>query len=102
MLTRGTFNTVRNSVDMVKGMYRGGFDVGKHALDMARGRIPMPPIRTPKTRFNQPVGPYRMFEAVLFDLDDIKNIKNATGAKVNDVLAGDDCGRDPPLSASPR
>lgn len=85
MLTRGTFNTVRNSVDLVRGIYRTGFDVGKNVLDMARGLTPMPPIKTPKTRFNQPVGPYRVFEAALFSLDDIKAIKNATGSTVNDV-----------------
>lgn len=85
MLTRGTVNTVRNSVDLVRGIYHTGFDIGKNVLDMARGLTPMPPIRAPKTRFNQPVGPYRVFEAALFNLDDIKAIKNATGATVNDV-----------------
>ncbi|HQQ62807.1 MAG TPA: wax ester/triacylglycerol synthase family O-acyltransferase [Pseudomonadales bacterium] len=85
MLTRGTINTVRNSVDLVKGLYKTGFEVGKNVLDVARGDVPMPDIRAPKTRFNNPVGPYRAFEAALFELEDFKAIKNATGSKVNDV-----------------
>lgn len=85
MLTRGTVNTVRNSLDLVRGIYRTGFDVGKNVIDVARGRIPMPDVQAPKTRFNRPVGPYRIFEAALFDLEDIKAIKNATDSKVNDV-----------------
>lgn len=85
MLTRGTFNTVRNSMDFVRGLYHTGFEVGKNAIDMARGTIPMPYIRIPKTRFNQPVGPYRVFEAALFELEDFKAIKNAAACKVNDV-----------------
>ncbi|MDX1270048.1 MAG: WS/DGAT domain-containing protein, partial [Oceanisphaera sp.] len=41
-----------------------------------------------KTRFNQGVGPYRVFEAAEFPLDDIKMIKNVVDAKVNDVVLG--------------
>ncbi len=85
MLSRGAFNTARNSIDLVKGLYKTGFAIGKNLLDVRRGNIPMPEIRAPKTRFNNPVGPYRVFEAALFDLEDFKVIKNATDVKVNDV-----------------
>jgi diacylglycerol O-acyltransferase len=85
MFTRGTVNTARNSIDLVKGLYKNGFEIGKSVLDVARGRVPMPDIRAPKTRFNNPVGPYRVFEATMFDLEEIKDIKNATNSKVNDV-----------------
>ena len=85
MLTRGTFNTARNSVDLVKGLFKTGIEIGKNVIDVSRGNVPMPDIRAPKTRFNNPVGPYRIFEAALFELEDFKAIKNATDAKVNDV-----------------
>ncbi len=40
----------------------------------------------PRTRFNDKVSPHRVFNAVSFDLDEIKRIKNAIpGATVNDV-----------------
>lgn len=85
MLTRGTFNTMRNGVNLMQGLYKNSFAAGRNILDIARGRVPMPDIRAPKTRFNQAVGPYRIFEAALFNMDDLKAVKNATGTKVNDV-----------------
>ena len=85
MLTRSTFNTARNSVDLVKGLFKTGVEIGKNVLDVSRGNVPMPDIRAPKTRFNNPVGPYRIFEAALFELEDFKAIKNAMDVKVNDV-----------------
>ncbi|NNL57741.1 MAG: wax ester/triacylglycerol synthase family O-acyltransferase, partial [Pseudomonadales bacterium] len=40
----------------------------------------------PRTRFNGKVSPHRVFEATLFDLNDIKQIKNSVpNATVNDV-----------------
>ncbi|WP_040481848.1 WS/DGAT/MGAT family O-acyltransferase [Luminiphilus syltensis] len=42
--------------------------------------------KLPRTRFNRPVSPHRVFEAVRLPLQDIKAIKNALpGATVNDV-----------------
>ena len=40
----------------------------------------------PRTRFNESVSPHRVFDAVMFSLKEIKDIKNAVpGATVNDV-----------------
>jgi WS/DGAT/MGAT family acyltransferase len=40
----------------------------------------------PRTRFNDSVSPHRVFDAVAFPLQDVKDIKNAVpGATVNDV-----------------
>jgi diacylglycerol O-acyltransferase len=39
------------------------------------------------TRFNQAVSPHKMFEATVFDLEDMKLIKNSVeGATINDVV----------------
>jgi diacylglycerol O-acyltransferase len=41
----------------------------------------------PRTRFNSPVSPHRVFEAESFALDDVKQIrKRVEGATVNDVI----------------
>lgn len=85
MLARGTFNTARNTVNLVKGICRTSYEVGKNALEVRRGELQMPALQAPKTRFNNPVGPYRVFEAAQFELDDFKLIKNITGTKLNDV-----------------
>lgn len=41
----------------------------------------------PHTRFNQAISPNRVWDAAIFDLEDIRSIKNAVpGATVNDVV----------------
>lgn len=86
LATNTAVNQVKNSYQLVRGAVGLVKDLGKLALDVAREKVPMPSITAPKTRFNQPVGPYRVFEAAEFPLDDIKMIKNVAGAKVNDVV----------------
>ncbi|HPG26321.1 MAG TPA: wax ester/triacylglycerol synthase family O-acyltransferase [Myxococcota bacterium] len=45
------------------------------------------PIEVPRTRFNGPVSPHRVFEARTFSLADVKQIrKRVDGATVNDVM----------------
>lgn len=70
-LTRGAFNITRDLVDM--------------GLKIRREELPAYPMDTPKTRFDQPVGPHRAFDALQFSLDDFKAIKNTTGTTINDV-----------------
>lgn len=40
----------------------------------------------PTSSINRPIGPHRRFDTVLVDLDEIKRVKNALGATVNDVV----------------
>ena len=43
--------------------------------------------RVPFTRFNVPVGPHKMFDAAIFALDDLKQIRKAVeNATINDVV----------------
>lgn len=86
LATTAAVNQVRNSFKMAKGAVGLARDLGKLALGVARKEIPMPSINAPKTRFNNPVGPYRSFDAAEFALDDIKLIKNAVNGKINDVV----------------
>lgn len=59
--------------------------VAKLAAGLARGKLSRV-TDIPRTRFNTNVSPYRVFDAVEFDLEDIKEIKNAVpGVTVNDV-----------------
>jgi diacylglycerol O-acyltransferase len=44
------------------------------------------PSPAPKSRFNGTVDSTRVFEGVVFDLENIKKIKNASGGTVNDVM----------------
>jgi diacylglycerol O-acyltransferase len=40
----------------------------------------------PPSSLNRPIGPHRLFETVLADLDEFKAVKNAFGGTVNDVV----------------
>ena len=84
--TATAVNQLKNSVKMLGGAANTLADLGKLAWGVARKRIPMPSITSPRTRFNTPVGPYRVFEAAEFSLEDVKLVKNHSGVKINDVV----------------
>ncbi len=88
LLTKATFNGIRNTAHLISGSVRTGRELGKYALGVARKDIPVPDITAPKTLFNKPVGPHRVFDAAEFPLDGFKDIKNAVGVTVNDVALG--------------
>jgi WS/DGAT/MGAT family acyltransferase len=81
-------NGVRNTLQLVRGTARNTVAIGKYALDVARNQIPAPDVSAPKTIFNRPVGPHRVFDAAEFPLRAFKDIKNATGVTLNDVALG--------------
>lgn len=79
-------NNVKNSVKMLTSGVGVLRDLGKMAVGMAQKKIPIPSIKSPRTRFNTPVGPYRVFEAAEFELADVKFLKDAAKVKINDVV----------------
>ncbi len=85
LLGRAPVNNVKNSISMARGALTLGRDLGEFALKIARKQIPMPDVQSPRTRFNGPVGPYRIFEGTCFDMAEFKQVKDATGVKLNDV-----------------
>ena len=88
LLTKATFNSVKNTAGLIRGTLRNTMDLGRYALDVARNEIPAPDISAPKTILNKPVGPHRVFDAAEFPLAGIKEIKNSAGVTVNDVALG--------------
>jgi WS/DGAT/MGAT family acyltransferase len=85
LLGRAAVNNVKNSFNMARGALSLGRDLGEFALKIARKQIPMPDVQSPRTRFNGPVGPYRIFEGTWFDMAEFKRVKDITGVKLNDV-----------------
>ncbi len=85
LLTRASLNQVKNAVGMTRGAVSLGKDLSQFAMKVLRKQIPMPDVQAPRTRFNGPVGPYRVFEATSFPIKDFKAVKDATGVKLNDV-----------------
>tara|TARA_R110000823_G_scaffold130015_14_gene257988 strand:- start:9745 stop:11535 length:1791 start_codon:yes stop_codon:yes gene_type:complete len=88
LLTKATFNSVKNTAQLVGGTVKSSRDMGKYALGILRKDIPKPDITAPKTILNRPVGPHRVFDAAEFPLEGFKDIKNAVGVTVNDVALG--------------
>ncbi len=88
LLTRATFNGMKNSLQLVGGTLRNSRAMAKYAIDVARKEIPAPDISAPKTILNKPVGPHRVFDAAEFPLEGFKDIKNSAGVTVNDVALG--------------
>jgi len=85
LLGRASVNRVKNTFGLVSGTAGLTRELGKFAMQIARKEIPMPDVQSPKTRFNEPVGPHRVFDATDFPIADFKMIKDATGVKLNDV-----------------
>ncbi len=88
LLTKATFNSVKNTAQLVTGTLKNSAALGKYALGVMRNEIPTPDVTAPKTILNKPVGPHRVFDAAEFPLEGFKDIKNAAGVTVNDVALG--------------
>ncbi len=85
LLGRATVNRVKNTAALVRGAAKLAGELGSFALKVARKEIPAPDIQSPKTRFNNAVGPHRVFDATNFSLAEFKMIKDQAGVKLNDV-----------------
>jgi WS/DGAT/MGAT family acyltransferase len=85
LLAKASFNSVMNSLKLVRGGLRTGRDMGRYLFDIVREEIPAPDVSAPKTILNKPVGPHRVFDAAEFPLGGFKDIKNATSTTINDV-----------------
>lgn len=85
LLSRAAVNRVKNGLSIARGAMTLTRDIGKMAVGIYKKEIPLPEINAPETRFNQSVGPHRVFDATRFSLADMKRVKDLTGTKLNDV-----------------
>lgn len=85
VLGKAAVNNVKSSYTYTKGGFKLAGNLVKTAAKIYKKELPAYPVSTPRSRFDQPVSPYRVFDAASFQLDEIKMIKNATGTTINDV-----------------
>ncbi len=85
LIWRSQVNTIKTPLRVFEVAKNTVPGVAKLVAGLARGKLSRV-TDIPRTRFNTNVSPHRVFDAVEFDLEDIKNIKNAApGVTVNDV-----------------
>lgn len=85
VLGKAALNNVRSTYSYTKGGIKLAGSLAKTATKIYKKELPPFPLSSPRSRFDEPVSPYRVFDATLFELEDIKVIKNATGSTINDV-----------------
>lgn len=84
MLVKAATNGAKNGFSRTRGTFGLARDLAKTAIKIRNSELSEYPS-APKTRFDEPVGLHRTFDAVRFDLDDFKAIRKATGTTINDV-----------------
>lgn len=87
LLSRAMFNSARNLLNKGKMLSRYALPVATNAVKRKLTGQDFNLFSAPKTRFNDRVSSYRIFEAVSFELSNIKQIKNALPhITLNDVM----------------
>ncbi len=85
LLGKTALNWVPDLVAKARGGARLTSGLARMAVRLARDELPAFQLQGPKTRFDEPVGPNRVFDACVFDLEDIKALKNAANLTLNDI-----------------
>lgn len=85
LIWRSQINSIKTPLRVFEVAKNTVPGVAKLVAGLARGKLSRI-TDIPRTRFNTNVSPHRVFDAVEFSLDDIKDIKDAVpGVTVNDV-----------------
>ncbi|MFM7784317.1 MAG: WS/DGAT/MGAT family O-acyltransferase [Gammaproteobacteria bacterium] len=69
----------------IKGTATLASEIGSMARRILNDELPAAALAGPKVRFDEPVGPNRVFEGRLFTLEEFKTLKNAVGVTINDI-----------------
>jgi len=86
VLARNLVDQAKTPLKLGKLAYDGALSLGRLGAGLITKQIRLPGS-APRTRFNDNVSGHRVFDAVTFDLNEIKKIKAACeGATVNDVM----------------
>lgn len=86
LLGRAALTTLRKPVEVAGFLRNTAPRLVKTGVALARGDARWP-SKVPRTRFNGPISPHRVFDARRFSLDEVRAIKSAVdGATVNDVI----------------
>ncbi len=85
MLRKATLNNLTSTLSMAKGAVNVAGDLLSTISRIRKDELPAFPLDAPKTRFDEPISPHRVFDAASFSLDDFKAIRHMTDTTINDV-----------------
>ena len=85
LISKSLLRTGTRLVSTVRGTGRLLGEFASMARRILNEELPPAQLSSPKTRFDQPVGHNRVFEATQFTMDEIKALKNAANVTVNDI-----------------
>jgi WS/DGAT/MGAT family acyltransferase len=86
LLGKSALRTVASPLRLGKLLYRSAPSLARVVAGVASRQLKIP-TRVPRTRFNGKVSAHRVFDGRVFDLTEIKAIKNSQpGTTVNDVV----------------
>ncbi len=85
LVLRAQLNNIRKPFNFLSVARNTVPGIAKAYMAQRRGELQKTP-EVPRTRFNGKVSPHRVFNAISYDLDEVKSIKNAlNGPTINDV-----------------
>ena len=85
LISKAFLNRATNLLPNARGLWATARGLSDVFRKIRKEELPPPPMDAPRSRFDDPVGPHRVFEASLFSLADFKAMKNITGTTINDV-----------------
>ena len=87
ILNRAITSTVMSPVKLAQAMLKFAPALLSSAQKNLAGGSEKTKTGVPETRFNGPVTPHKMFDAITFDLDELKKMRlKVDGATINDVV----------------
>ncbi len=87
MASRALWHSVRSPIGMTDAVMRAAPSIYHLAQNALRSQSETEKEHIPETRFNGTVSPHKMFDATVFDLADLKMIRQAVpGSTINDVV----------------
>lgn len=85
LLIRSSINAMKKPREFINFARDAVPRVARTIADVRSGKLQRVK-EVPRTRFNEPISPHRVYDATIFPLEDIKRIKNSVeGATVNDA-----------------
>ena len=90
LVSRAVTSKMKNALPYVRGATKVAAELAGTMIKVTKKELPFLSLG-PRTRFDEPVGPHRVFEAAEFSLAEIKAINKATTTATRKITVNDVC-----------